>query len=71
MYGPCHIIYSTGHGSYYAKKLHETNSHENNCMTHNLYQIPLTLKKCEPVDTLVTRYIKKTHALIDNPLNKY
>jgi len=39
-------------------------------MAYDLYPLPPSLKSCEPVDTIDTRYLNQFHTPITNPLKK-
>ena len=55
--GPYQIIRTTGHGSYFVRKLHRPHSPELKFMAYDLYSLPPSLKLCEPVNTTDTRYM--------------
>ena len=55
--GPYQIIRTTGHGSYFVRKLHRRDSPELKFMAYDLYPLPPSLQSCEPVDTIDTRYL--------------
>ena len=62
--GPYHIIRTTGHGSYFVRKLHRPDSSELKCMAYDLYPLPPSLKACEPGDTIDTRYLNSLTRLL-------
>ena len=55
--GPYQIILTTGHSSYFVRKLHRPDSPELKFMAYHLYPLPSSLKPCEPADTTYTRYL--------------
>ena len=68
--GPYQIIYTTGHGIYFVRKLNMPNSPELKFMAYDLYLLLPSLKPCETVDTTYTQYMDQSHAPIINPLKK-
>ena len=68
--GPYQIIRTTGHGSYFVRKLHRPDSPELKFMAYDLYPLPPSLKPCEPVDTTDTRYLNQSSTPVANPLKK-
>ena len=68
--GPYQIIRTTGHGSYFVRKLHRPDAPELKFMAYDLYPLPPALKPCEPVDRNDTRYLNQSHEPIANPLKK-
>ena len=65
---PYYIILNTGHGSYYVKKINQPDNSVLKFMVYDLYSLPLSLKSCEPVDAIDTRYLNQTDAQLINPL---
>ena len=66
--GPFQIIQGTSRGGYIVRKLNKPDSPDLKFMSEDLYILPPSLKPCEPVDGLDTRYLNQTHAPIVNPL---
>ena len=52
------------------RKLHKYDSSELKFMAYDLYPFPPSLKPCDLVDTMGTRYLNQSHDPIVNPLNK-
>ena len=65
---PFQIIYSTGFGSYFVRKFNKPDSPELKFMACDLYPLPPSLKSCEPVDSIYTRYLNLMHTSLINPL---
>ena len=61
---------TTGHGSYFFRKLHRPDSPELKFMAYDLYPLPPFLKPCQSVDTTDTRYLNQSHTHITNLLKK-
>ena len=55
--GPYQIIRTTGHGSYFVRKLHRPDSPELKFMAYDLYPLPPSLKPCESIETIDKRYL--------------
>ena len=68
--GPYQIPRNTGHGSYFVKKLHKSDSPELKFIAYDLYPIPPSLKPCEPIDITDTRYLNQSHVSLTNLLKK-
>ena len=68
--GPYQIFRNTGHGSYFVKKLNRPDSPEQKFIAYDLYSLPLSLKRCEPVDAIDTRYLNQSHEPLTNILKK-
>ena len=66
--GPFQIKRGSGWGGYIVRKLTKPDSSELKFMSEDVYTLPPSLKPCEPVDGLDTRYLNQTHAPIVNPL---
>ena len=68
--GPFVITRATGHGSYYARKLKDKNSAEQNFMAENLYPLPPSLLSCDPIDGTDVRYLNHSHLSITHLFEK-
>ena len=68
--GPFRVTRSTGHGSYYARKLKNKNSVEHTFMAEDLYPLPPSLLPCNPIDEADIRYLNNSHPLITHPFEK-
>ena len=69
--GPYHILRSTGHGSYFFKKLYKPDSPERKKYDIRLVpSLPLSLKPCEPVDTTNMQYLSQLYGPLADPLKK-
>ena len=64
------IIRTTSNGNYFVRKLHRSDSPELKFMAYDLYPLPQSLKPCETIDSIDTRYINQSHTPIANPLKK-
>ena len=64
--GAYQIIRTTGHGSYFVRKLHRPDCPELKVMAYDLYPLPSSLKPCEPVDSTDMRYLNQSHAPLIN-----
>ena len=60
------IIYSTGCGSYFVRKINKPDSTELKFMAYDLYTLLLFLKSCEHVDTTNIHYLKQTYIPLVN-----
>ena len=67
---PYQIIRTTSNGNYFVRKLHRPDSPELKFMTYDLYPLPPSLKPCETIGSIDTRYINQSHTSIANPLKK-
>ena len=68
--GPYQIIHTTNHGNYFVNKLHRPDSSKLKFIPYNFYPLPPSLKPCDSVDTIDTRYLNQTHVPLINLLKK-
>ena len=52
------IVRNTGFGTYFVRNLNKPDSPELKFMAYDLYPLPPSLKPCEPIDSIDTRYLK-------------
>ena len=68
--GPFQIIRNTWFGSYFVQKLNKLDSPELKFMAYDLYPLSPSLKPCESVDSIDTRYLNHMHTPLINPLKR-
>ena len=68
--GPYYIIRNTGYGSYFVKKLYNTDSPEIKSIAHDLYPLLQSIKPCESIDSIDIRYLDQSYDPLVNPLKK-
>ena len=64
------IIRSTGFNSYFVRKLNKLDSTEFKFKAYGLYPLSPSLKPCEHVDSINTRYLNQMHVPLINPLKR-
>ena len=64
------IIRNIGLSSYFVRKLNKPDSSELKFMAYDLYLLPPSLKSCEPINSIDTRYLNQAHDFLVNSLKK-
>ena len=68
--GHFQIICTTGFGSYFVRDLNKSDSSKLKFIFYDLYSLSPFLKPYKSVDSIDTRYLNQTHALLVNLLKK-
>ena len=68
--GPFRFVTWTGRGGYFVRKLYKPDNPTLKFTVVDLYPLPPSLKPCDPIDSLYTRYLNQLYSPIVNPLRK-